>query len=132
MAVNFVQGNYQSATFEKATFPWPSSVPISAGAVLGLPSGSGVVVALEAYTQADYDAGRSFGPAIEGGIWKLPKVASVEAFGIGDKVFIDPLVGNGVSTNSLYFFGICTKAAAAAAETVEVLLQQDQSFGSGS
>lgn len=84
--------------------------------------GAGVLIQHVVYATEDITYGRPNHPAVAGGIYRAPKVADVEAFSLGDELYIVPATGNGVSVaTGASFLGIVTKAATAAETSVEFL-----------
>lgn len=84
--------------------------------------GNGVLIQHVVYSAGDITYGRPNHPAVCGGIYRAPKVADVEAFALGDELYVVPATGNGISWQAgASFLGIVTKAAAAGDTSVEFL-----------
>lgn len=84
--------------------------------------GSGVAIQHVPYTAEDITYGRPNHPSVGGGFYAAPKVADVEAFAVGDELYIVPATGNGISwASGASFLGVVTKAAASGDTTVQFM-----------
>lgn len=84
--------------------------------------GNGVLIQHVVYSAEDITYGRPNHPSMGGGIFRAPKVAAVEAFALGDELYVIPATGNGISWQAgASFLGIVTKAAASGDTSVEFL-----------
>jgi len=107
--IKFVSGEYETI---RITSDAADAAVRAAGDAIAF--GNGVLIQHCDYLAADITRGDPNHPAICGGIYSAPKVADVEAFSAGDKLYVVTATGNGVSyTTGAKLLGIVTRPAAA-------------------